>query len=104
MTERPPMRDDIPDRVVRLEEKTHNLDTVMTGLSERFIQHMDKEERSFNNLYERLRNIDKELQKAFKERDEAIASLDKRLIRLVSYATAGFAVISLLIQVAVKHI
>ena len=92
------------NRVVRLEEKTHHMDVVVANLSERFIVHMDKEEVSFNKLYERLRNIDKEVQKAFKERDEAINDLDKRIIKLLAYATAAFTGITMLIQVAVRFI
>jgi len=92
------------NRVVRLEEKAHNLDMCVVNLSERFIKHMDKEEASFNKLYERLRCIDREVQRSFKERDDAINELDKRVVKILSYATAAFTVITMLIQLAVRFI
>ena len=96
--------EDMENRVVRLEEKTHNIDVVVTNLSERFIRHMDKEEASFNQLYKNLRNIDKELQEAFRKRDDAINELDKRIVKILAYATAAFTGITMLIQVAVRVI
>jgi len=91
-------------RVVRLEEKAHNMDEIINDLSARFLKHVDKEEIAFERLYERLRDISDEIQKAFSERDKAINSLDKRIVKLLAYATAAFTVLTLLIQVGIKAI
>jgi len=98
------MSDDMESRMVRLEERAHTMDAMVLDLAERFIKHMDKEEESFKILSTRLQSIDKEIQGAFKERDAAINDLDKRIIKLLAYATSVFTVITFLVEVGVRFL
>jgi len=97
-------REDVIGRLIRLEEHRTKTDGDMAMLIERFMKHMDKEEAAFDNLYKRLRNLDTEITQSFKERDGHINRLDKQQVKMMAYATAAFAIISIVVQYGMRHI
>jgi len=69
--------------------------------SARYEKHMEREETAFGKLYDRLKRLEEAIVEAFKERDEKLHILDKAQVRLLAYATAAFAVITVVADFAV---
>jgi len=101
------------DEIRRMRESAHEHDNLLTAMQATlsrieesnssamsdFKDHMDREEKAFGNLYDRLKRLDESLILAFKERDEKIHVLDKGQVKLLAYATAAFAAITILVRV-----
>jgi len=84
-----------------MQSTLERMEQVNATSSQRFEHHMEKEEEAFSRMYRRLRSLDESLISSFKERDDKLHVLDKAQVRLLAYATAAFAVITVVADFAV---
>jgi len=69
-------------------------------LEEGLLSHMEKEDKSFSNIYNLIRSMDKETGASFKERDGKIATIDKSQAKMLGWAFGAFTAINLAITIA----
>ena len=62
----------LSDRVLRLETLSKVATDAHVEWVERFIKHMDSEERAFKDIYNKLDDINENIHASFKERDERL--------------------------------
>ena len=87
--------------LVVMQATLQRMESVNTSATARFEKHMESEEAAFSKLYLRLKNMDEQLVASFKERDDKLHTLDKAQVKLLAYATAAFAVVTVLADVVV---
>jgi len=78
------------------------LEQASTESTARFEKHMEREEEAFEKLYQRLKSMDDELKASFEKRDERINTLDKTQVKLLTYATTAFLIITTLANIIFK--
>ena len=101
-----------------LREQSHKFDIELTKLigtltsvgrsqdelKDQVKEYMGREDRVVKNIYGRLNSMDAELKKSFKSRDEKITNLRIDQAKMLAYATAAFAVITVVVQVVMRFV
>jgi len=93
---------DVSASISALQASFHAFEQHFTNVHDEFLAHMDREEKAFEKLYDRLGEMDSALVESFKERDHQIARIDKATVRIVAYTAGAIGAGAVFIEILVR--